>query len=190
MIAILRAIPKTLVRCASYRKTLVCDTQIWKPSRSKGWREQTMSHSVARSSDSVVPHILCESCVVPEGTRSNFPLYPALARWAKLSRPCGAGFEMGLDLSSHYSFAGRVLTQTLTPWAKLNSARRGGRDWCDSFLTTQNQFSHSLPCPRRPHVGRPSLGFPKINDSATLPSSRRWVCASPAASSPACTSTT
>jgi hypothetical protein len=32
--------------------------------------------------------VLCR----PYGAQLNFSLYPALSRWAKLSRPCGAGF--------------------------------------------------------------------------------------------------
>src|SRR5271167_3747580 len=40
---------------------------------------------------------LSENCAVPEGTQVNFPLYPGLAPWAKLIRPCGAGDAAGAD---------------------------------------------------------------------------------------------
>jgi hypothetical protein len=55
-----------------------------------------------------------ENGAVPEGIRPNFALHPALARWAKLSRPgYGAGLEAGWTLSPYYSFRSRVLAWTL-----------------------------------------------------------------------------
>jgi len=39
-----------------------------------------------------------ENSVVPPGLESLVPLFPALPRWAKLVRPCGAGFS---GISSH-----------------------------------------------------------------------------------------
>ena len=37
-----------------------------------------------------------ENWVVPPGLELFVPLFPALKRWAKLGRPCGAGFSVTL----------------------------------------------------------------------------------------------
>ncbi len=49
----------------------------------------------------------------PSGTRDNFPLSPALKRWAKTFRPSGADSWANVALVSHCNFENRVLTHTL-----------------------------------------------------------------------------
>ena len=55
---------------------------------------------------------LRENLCRPYGARVNFPLYPALKRWANLFRAYGAGFPA---TSSHCRCRNIVLTQTLKP---------------------------------------------------------------------------
>ena len=75
----------------------------------------------------------------PYGTRSGYPLYPALKRWAKLFRPsptpfrakaartgdpgCGAGFPAS---KFHWQMPTFVLAQTLNRWARLFRACGAG----------------------------------------------------------------
>jgi hypothetical protein len=55
---------------------------------------------------------LCRNLYRPCGTRFHFPLHPALKRWAKLFRPCGAGFCPLYSAAGHRA---EVATQSLKP---------------------------------------------------------------------------
>src|SRR5271165_884005 len=56
-----------------------------------------------------------QNCAVPEETLLILPLYPGLAPWAKLIRPCGAGSGIGSNLFAHHKLGARFLTHTLRP---------------------------------------------------------------------------
>jgi hypothetical protein len=52
---------------------------------------------------------LCRPC----GTRINFPLYPALERWATIFRPSGADLLANYARFSHHKSEDQVLTHGL-----------------------------------------------------------------------------
>src|SRR5271167_1267249 len=54
----------------------------------------------------------CENLCRPYGTRVQFPLYPALKRWAKIFRPSGAGLLANFARFSHRNFENRVHTHS------------------------------------------------------------------------------
>ena len=62
----------------------------------------------------------------PYGTRVNFFGYPALPRWAKLSRPCGGWICSKLGLGLPCQFISRTLERTTTPNVRQLLNRRPG----------------------------------------------------------------
>ena len=74
----------------------------------RGRARESPIKSVGRASRA---KCLRENPCRPYGARVNFPLYPALKRWANLFRAYGAGFPA---TSSHCRCRNIVLTQTLT----------------------------------------------------------------------------
>ena len=69
---------------------------------------------------------LRENICRPSGTRDDFPLSPALKRWAKTFRPSGADSWANVALVSHCNFENRVLTHTLKSVREIKNKRLRG----------------------------------------------------------------
>jgi hypothetical protein len=89
-----------------------------------------------------------EKSVVPPGLESFVPLFPALARWAKLVRPSGAGFSRFITI-----FPANEFTHTFVPLRRLTGCRpKSGRE---PFGFAQGRLWGAGP--RRPERGSGSF---------------------------------